>query len=98
MLKGLGVKNLRSFQKYTYSELKPITVYLGRNSSGKSSLIRLFPLLRQSVQETTTGPILWYGKFVDFGNFNEAVCKNSDDSETITLEFKIVTSHRDALS
>ncbi|AYH01145.1 DUF3696 domain-containing protein [Pectobacterium parmentieri] len=89
MLKGLGVKNLRSFQNYAYSELKPLTVYLGRNSSGKSSLIRLFPLLRQSVQETTTGPILWYGRFVDYGNFNEAICKNSDDDENITLRFDL---------
>ncbi|HCW3118291.1 TPA: AAA family ATPase [Enterobacter roggenkampii] len=93
MLKGLEVKNLRSFQNYAYSELKPLTVYLGRNSSGKSSLIRLFPLLRQSVQETTTGPILWYGRFVDYGNFNEAVCKNSDDIESITLKFDLSISH-----
>lgn len=91
MLKGLGVKNLRSFKSYAYSELKPLTVYLGRNSSGKSSLIRLFPLLRQSVQETTTGPILWYGRFVDYGNFNEAICKNSDNKESIKLRFDLTT-------
>ncbi|QBR49216.1 AAA family ATPase [Erwinia sp. QL-Z3] len=89
MLKGLGVKNLRSFENYAYSELKPLTVYLGRNSSGKSSLIRLFPLLRQSVQETTTGPILWYGRFVDYGNFSEAICKNSQNKDVITLNFNL---------
>lgn len=87
MLKGLGVQNLRSFKEYVYSELKPLTIYLGRNSSGKSSLIRLFPLLRQSIQETTTGPILWYGKYVDYGSFNEAICKNSNNKENITLVF-----------
>lgn len=89
MLKSLGVKNLRSFRHYAYSELKPITVYLGRNSSGKSSLIRLFPLLKQSVQEITTGPILWYGRYVDYGNFNEAICKNGKKTEGITLTFDL---------
>ncbi|MCX2201376.1 AAA family ATPase [Pantoea agglomerans] len=89
MLKGIGVKNLRSFENYAYSELKPLTVYLGRNSSGKSSLIRLFPLLRQSVQETTTGPILWYGRFVDYGNFNEAICKNGLNKDSIMLRFDL---------
>lgn len=89
MLKGIGVKNLRSFENYAYSELKPLTVYLGRNSSGKSSLIRLFPLLRQSVQETTTGPILWYGRFVDYGNFDEAICKNGSNKDSIMLKFDL---------
>lgn len=89
MLNGIGVQNLRSFSQYAYSALKPLTVYLGRNSSGKSSLIRLFPLLRQSIEETTTGPILWYGRYVDYGNFNEAICKQSNTDDVIRLEFNI---------
>ena len=89
MLKGIGVENLRSFSQCIDCNLKPLTVLLGRNSSGKSSLIRLFPLLRQSVEETTTGPVLWYGRYVDYGNFSEAICKGSDNNETIILNFKI---------
>ncbi|QRG80919.1 AAA family ATPase [Citrobacter sp. R56] len=89
MLNGIGIQNLRSFSQYAHSELKPLTVYLGRNSSGKSSLIRLFPLLRQSVEETTTGPILWYGRYVDYGNFNEAIHKSSESEEIIKLQFDL---------
>ncbi|MFJ3292040.1 AAA family ATPase [Enterobacter asburiae] len=89
MLNGIGVQNLRSFSEYAHSPLKPLTVYLGRNSSGKSSLIRLFPLLRQSVEETTTGPILWYGRYVDYGNFNEAICKGNKTDEIIKLQFDL---------
>lgn len=80
---------MRSFSQCAHSELKPLTVFLGRNSSGKSSLIRLFPLLRQSVEETTTGPILWYGRYVDYGNFNEAIHKGSSSEETIELQFDL---------
>lgn len=89
MLKGIGVQNLRSFSYYAHSDLKPLTVFLGRNSSGKSSLIRLFPLLRQSVEETTTGPILWFGRYVDYGNFNEEIHKSFDSDDTIKLQFNI---------
>ncbi|CAI2082277.1 TPA: AAA family ATPase [Serratia marcescens] len=87
MLTSIGVKNLRSFSEHTSIELKPITVLIGRNSSGKSSLIRLFPLLRQSFETTTTGPILWYGRFVDYGDFNQAISKSSQDNEQIELSF-----------
>lgn len=89
MLHGIGVRNLRSFEQQATIALKPLTVLLGRNSSGKSSLIRLFPLLRQSVEETTTGPILWYGRYVDYGNFNEAICKRNKKENGITLSFNI---------
>lgn len=45
--------------------------------------------MRQSVQETTTGPILWYGRFVDYGNFNEAICKNGLNKDSIMLRFDL---------
>lgn len=87
MLTSIGVKNLRSFSEHTRIELKPITVFIGRNSSGKSSLIRLFPLLRQSFETTTTGPILWYGTFVDYGDFNQAISKSNNEDGLIELNF-----------
>ncbi|HFF9479194.1 TPA: AAA family ATPase [Serratia marcescens] len=89
MLTSIGVKNLRSFSEHTSIELKPITVLIGKNSSGKSSLIRLLPLLRQSFETTTTGPILWYGNLVDYGDFNQAISKSNLDNERIEFSFGI---------
>ncbi|WP_165351783.1 AAA family ATPase, partial [Priestia megaterium] len=85
MLTSIGVKNLKSIKNKTSIDLKPITVLLGRNSSGKSSMIRLFPLLRQSFQEDTTGPILWYGKYADYGDYHEALTNEVDGN--IELSF-----------
>lgn len=56
MIRGIGIQNFRSFVDRTFIDIKPITVFVGKNSSGKSSLLRTFPLLRQSVEENTTGP------------------------------------------
>ncbi|AJA46007.1 AAA ATPase-like protein [Frischella perrara] len=89
MLVSLGVENFRSFKKKTNIELKPITVFVGKNSSGKSSFLRLFPLFRQSIEANTTGPILWFGRYVDFGDFNKALYKQAKD-KNIKFFFKFI--------
>ena len=88
MLTSLGVQNLRSFKEFTSIELKPITVFIGKNSSGKSSFLRVLPLLSQSTQEATNGPILWYGRLVDFGDFKNAINNNSTEKE-ISFHFNL---------
>ena len=68
---SIGVQNLRSLYNIDEIEIKPITVLLGKNSAGKSTFLRMFPLLKQSIEERTSEPILWYGDYVDFGDFEE---------------------------
>ena len=46
------------------------------------------PLLRQSVERNTAGPILWYGPYVDFGSFGETL-RSGSKSDTIVLRFKL---------
>ncbi|MCE2594790.1 ATP-binding protein [Motilimonas cestriensis] len=84
------VRNLRSFSddpNSEYIEICPLTIFIGTNSCGKSSLLRTFPLLRQSIESHTSGPILWYGKYVDYGAFSEAKNKSSS-SEIIFFDYK----------
>jgi len=85
---SIRIENLRNLSDTGFIELKPITLLLGRNSTGKSTFLRTFPLLRQSVESVTTGPILWYGRFVDFGNFQEALNKNAKKQE-IAFHFRL---------
>ena len=96
MLVSLGVENFRSFKKKTNIELKPITVFVGKNSSGKSSFLRLFPLFRQSIEANTTGPILWFGRYVDFGDFNNVLYKQAEDKH-IKFFFKFIISRKNSL-
>jgi len=90
MLNSFRLRNLRSFpgeDDAPFVDLKPLTVFIGKNSCGKSSFLRSFPLLRQSVEAKTTGPILWYGSYVDFGAFSEAK-KHDSKCEVIFFDFK----------
>lgn len=81
MLKNIKINNLRSLVDTGEVPLKPVTVLVGKNSSGKSTFARVFPLLRQSIEELTIGPILWYGRYVDFGDFNNAISRNATEGE-----------------
>ena len=47
MKKSFSVENYKAFEKGTI-ELKPITILLGANSVGKSSLIQLLLLMQQT--------------------------------------------------
>ncbi len=78
---SLRIKNLRSLADTKTIKFKRINVFVGQNSSGKSSFIRTFPLLKQSAQVKTVSDILWYGPFVDFGSFEEALNRDADQNK-----------------
>jgi predicted ATPase len=87
-LDAIRVKNLRSLRDTDWVEQRLITVLVGKNSAGKSTYARMFPLLRQSATSKRSSPILWFGQFVDFGQFSNAV-HNQDMSKSIELAFKL---------
>lgn len=87
MLK-LGLSNIRRLKQVKPIEIRRITLLVGRNSSGKSTFLRTFPLLRQSAATRTSAPILWFGDLVDFGTYEHAVSNNEPD-KSISFEFEI---------
>lgn len=76
-----SVENLRRLRKTPEIEIRPITILVGRNSAGKSTFLRSLPLLRQSVETRSSAPILWYGDYVDFGDFQTAIGEENRNSE-----------------
>ncbi|MDW5316504.1 AAA family ATPase [Rhizobium sp. PL01] len=83
-----SVENLRRLSSIPMIEIRPLTILLGRNSAGKSTFLRSLPLLRQSIETKSSAPILWYGDFVDFGNYRSAVADN-DTTKKITFSFEM---------
>ncbi|ABF62549.1 hypothetical protein TM1040_3580 (plasmid) [Ruegeria sp. TM1040] len=61
---------------------------VGRNSAGKSTFLRSLPLIRQSLETRSSAPILWYGDFVDFGDFQTAVSSEAKDGYAV-FSFKV---------
>ena len=87
-MKSIRVKNFRSFVDTNEISIKPLTVLLGKNSSGKSSFLRLFPLLKQSFDERTRGALSLFGRDVDFGEFKD-IKSSFVDEDHIELSFTI---------
>ena len=92
VLKGIQIRNLRGLKNTDMLSLSPITVLVGENSSGKSTFLRTFPLLKQSIAKRTSGPLLWagdYDDYVDFGSFKAAVTNDGSNKITFTFSFDL---------
>jgi len=83
---SITTTNFRRFAHPVEFAIKPLTILVGRNSSGKSTLLRLLPLLRQSLTTRTSAPLLWYGDLVDFGDYASVVA-NHDREQPIEIGF-----------
>lgn len=76
-----AIEKLRRLDLMPTIELRPITILVGRNSAGKSTFLRSLPLLRQSIETRSSAPVLWYGDYVDFGDFETAVSGENQREE-----------------
>jgi len=93
MLKAVEFENFRAFSKRVRFEFKPITVLIGRNSSGKSSLLKWLQMARQSVQGDGEREFLSpNGDHVELGAWNDLrnrASKSRKHKFAIELEAKL---------
>lgn len=69
MLSRFTTKNFRSFREIDL-ELRPLTIVMGTNGAGKTSILRLLRILQQTVTEKDKGhfgPIKLNGSLVQLG-------------------------------
>lgn len=65
--------NFRRFEDTGWINWAPVTLVLGKNSSGKTSLLRSMLLVRQFLDAATFEDVPLAGSSVDFGSFREVV-------------------------
>lgn len=73
MITHIRVQNFKSWQDSGAVKLAPLTGFFGTNSSGKSSLLQMLLLLKQTVGKNE---ILFFGdekSLVNLGNFQEVI-------------------------
>lgn len=85
-MKRFKLYNVKSFVESDAIEIKPLTFFVGRNSCGKSSLIRFPVLLAQTFKEDIITPLLLFGNMLDYGNYDDVVNKHSNESFGFSLE------------
>lgn len=85
-MKSIRLINYRSLKDSEDICIKPLTFLLGANSTGKSSFLKILPLLKQSTGPAVRGTFLWNGSLVDFKDFQNVV---HDGKGNITVEFHL---------
>jgi len=87
MIQKILFKNYKAFERGEI-KLKPITILLGANSVGKSSIINLLLMLQQSANSTNYKSALrLHGENVSMGE-SENIFRNKNIENNIILEFE----------
>ena len=86
MIESLSLQNYKAFEDVTIP-IKPLTILLGANSVGKSSIIQMLMLLHQTAEERHsiyTSAFKIYGRYVNVGSY-ENLIKDKDKSQTLIV-------------
>jgi predicted ATPase len=69
MLTNISIANFRGFEEEISVRIRPITILIGRNSAGKSSLIKFLQMLRQTLESQRDEFFVTEGRCVQLGNW-----------------------------
>lgn len=90
MLQEIRFRGYKAFRDLTSIEIKPITLIIGKNSSGKSSLLKLFPMLENMLSGDINYPLLMTNKGISMGTEYEDLFH-----QRATSDFKIGLHYSD---
>ena len=90
-LKGFGLENFRVFKESTWFDFAPITILVGPNSSGKSSVTKALALLKNTFGKSSTNLDFKTDETIlQLGNFSRVLSKNSNSKNIkFSLPFEL---------
>ncbi|MHC5739261.1 AAA family ATPase [Nostoc sp.] len=95
MLTNIKLKNFRAFREDIDVRIRPITILIGRNSAGKSTLIKFLLMLQQTLESSESSEGNFFsteGRHVSLGNFKDL--KNSNfRSKSFQFTLNIITNY-----
>lgn len=88
-LNSLSFKNYKSFSSADI-EIKPLTFFIGANSSGKSSILQLILAIEQTInnKDTYTSALKLNGHYVNLGE-DINIIKDKKKTNTLSVEFEL---------
>jgi predicted ATP-dependent endonuclease of OLD family len=98
MLKKLRFKNYRSFKAWQEIEIKPITILVGPNSAGKSSILKLLGLFAQTSIHQGYEYLRLNGPLAKLGSFKSLANNYSDDPAIVELFSSLVSDKDEKLN
>ena len=75
-------KNFRSLKDTGWLKVRPITIIIGANASGKTSLIAPLLILKQTIESSdTTLPLKTIGEYCNAGSFKDLIFNHDIENE-----------------
>jgi hypothetical protein len=71
MITSIKLQNFRAFQSAVVVRMRPITVLIGKNSAGKSSLIKFLLMVKQTLESTADTFFVTEGREVQLGIWSD---------------------------
>lgn len=91
---NIQASNFKSFKEFNF-DLKKINVILGPNNSGKSNILKLLLLLKQTFMSSLKSPLILNGNILNLGSYKDITYRfNNKD---IGINYQIISpyeSHR----
>lgn len=82
MIRKLRIENFKGWEDTSTIHLSPITIFLGTNSSGKSSIGHLLMALKQTIQQSDRKAVFYAGNSpVAMGTFHDLIYHRDIDKQ-----------------
>lgn len=93
-MQGVNVEfrweNFRAFKDTGWIKIKPITIFIGPNASGKTSLLQPFLILGQTLKSADEAlPLMATGEYVNAGTFKDII-HNHQSGENLRFSLKFI--------
>lgn len=89
-IENIKVINFKSFKEFNF-DFKKINVILGPNNSGKSNILKLLLLLKQTFTSSLESPLILNGNIFNLGSFKNITYRFN--TEDINIKYKILYPH-----
>ena len=89
MITELRAQNFKSWQDTGTLQFAPLTGFFGANSSGKTSILQVLLMLKQTIESSDRNRVLHFGddrSLVDFGTFHDLLYTHQTD---LTLQLDV---------
>ena len=91
MIRQLKLSNFRLFDDEVTIRIRPITILIGRNNAGKSSVIKFLLMLQQSRNDSAAEFLTPEGERVKLGSF-KSLKNSASKKESLHFEMDVKTS------
>jgi predicted ATPase len=85
----LEFKNYKSFKTKQTIDFKPITILIGPNSAGKSSIMKLLAFMKQSMENSHNDILSWRKPLVDMIGYNDVAHRGNGKPVEVGLTAKV---------